>query len=407
MNNKPYNAVGIDVSKGKSTIAVMRPFGEIVLSPFEITHSSSDLKMLSNTLKELDGDTRIIMEYTGKYYQPIAHFLYDSGFFVSVIHAKLIHDFANNSIRKIKTDKADAVKIANYGLTNWQDLKPFSKDDNIRTLLKSCNRQYNLYMRQYVTAKNNLISLLDQTCPGVDKIVAGKRRPNGQTKWIDFAHRFWHCDYITNFSENKFIETFNEWSKKNGYKSDSLKASQIYHHAKDCVPTLPKNDYTKAIIRNAAEDAQHISALIIATQTEMNRLAELLPEYPIVMSFKGIGETLGPQLMAEIGDVRRFPNRSNLIAYAGLDTPPFQSGKYEAKTRHISKRGSGDLRKTLFQVVGVIQQQQMYGDPVHEFIAKKKVEGKPYYVCMTAGCNKFLRIYYARVKEYLNNIENI
>lgn len=407
MNNEPYNAVGIDVSKGKSTIAVMRPFGEIVLSPFEITHSSSDLKMLSNTLKELDGDTRIIMEYTGKYYQPIAHFLYDSGFFVSVIHAKLIHDFANNSIRKIKTDKADAVKIANYGLTNWQDLKPFSKDDNIRTLLKSCNRQYNLYMRQYVTAKNNLISLLDQTCPGVDKIVAGKRRPNGQTKWIDFAHRFWHCDYITSFSENKFIETFNEWSKKNGYKSDSLKASQIYHHAKDCVPTLPKDDYTKAIIRNAAEDAQHISSLIIATQTEMNRLAELLPEYPIVMSFKGIGETLGPQLMAEIGDVRRFPNRSNLIAYAGIDAPPFQSGKYEAKSRHISKRGSGDLRKTLFQVVGVIQQQQMYGDPVHEFIAKKKAEGKPYYVCMTAGCNKFLRIYYARVKEYLSNIENI
>lgn len=71
MNNEPCNAVGIDVSKGKSTIAVMRPFGEIVVSPFEITHSSSDLKMLTNILNELDGDTRIIMEYTGKYYQPI------------------------------------------------------------------------------------------------------------------------------------------------------------------------------------------------------------------------------------------------------------------------------------------------------------------------------------------------
>lgn len=406
MNNEPFNAVGIDVSKGKSTIAVMRPFGEIILSPFEITHSSSDLKMLSNTLKELDGDTRIIMEYTGKYYQPIAHFLYDSGFFVSVIHAKLIHDFANNSIRKIKTDKADAVKSANYGLSNWQDLKPFSKDEDIRILLKSCNRQYNLYIRQYVTAKNNLISLLDQTCPGLDKIVAGKRRPNGQTKWIDVAHRFWHCEYITSFSEKKFTEIFNDWCKKNGYKRDSIKASQIYKHAKDCVPTLPKNEYTKAIMQNAAEEAQHLSTLIISTQSEMNRLAELLPEYPIVMSLNGVGETLGPQLIAEIGDVRRFPNRSNLIAYAGIDAPPFQSGKYEAKSRHISKRGSSELRKTLFQVVGVIQQQQMYEDSVHKFILKKKAEGKPYYVCMIAGCNKFLRIYYARVKEYLNSIEN-
>jgi len=41
------------------------------------------------------------------------------------------------------------------------------------------------------------------------------------------------------------------------------------------------------------------------------------------------------------------------------------------------------------------------GDPVYEFMAKKRAEGKPYYVYMTAGCNKFLRIYYGRVKEYL------
>lgn len=119
MYDDTVNAVGIDISKGKSTIAVMRPLGEIVLSPFEITHTSSDLKMLTNTLKKLDGDTRIIMEYTGKYYEPVAKFLYEAGFFVSVIHAKLIHDFSNNSIRKVKTDKADAVKIANYGLANW------------------------------------------------------------------------------------------------------------------------------------------------------------------------------------------------------------------------------------------------------------------------------------------------
>lgn len=406
MNNEPCNAVGIDVSKGKSTIAVMRPFGEIVVSPFEITHSSSDLKMLTNILNELDGDTRIIMEYTGKYYQPIAHFLYDSGFFVSVVHAKLIHDFANNSIRKVKTDKADSIKIANYGLTNWQDLTPFSKTDDIRTLLKSYNRQYNLYMKQYVTAKNNLISLLDQTCPGLDKIVLGKRRPNGQTKWIDAAHRFWHCRYITSFSEKKFIETYNAWCKRNGYKRDSTKAVSIYQHAKECVPTLPNNEYTKAIIRNAADNATQLSKLLVTIQVEMNRLAAMLPEYPVVMSLNGVGETLGPQLMAEIGDVRRFPHRSNLIAYAGLDAPPFQSGKYEAKSRHISKRGSSALRKTLYQVVGVIQQHQLYDSPVHDFIMRKKAEGKPYYVCLTAGCNKFLRIYYARVKEYLNNLES-
>ena len=104
MNNLPSNSVGIDVSKGKSTIAVMRPLGEIIKRPFEIRHSQSDLKKLADLLNSLEGDVRIVMEYTGTYYQPIARFLYDSGFFVSVVHAKLIHDFANNSIRNVKTD---------------------------------------------------------------------------------------------------------------------------------------------------------------------------------------------------------------------------------------------------------------------------------------------------------------
>ena len=137
MSYEPHNIVGIDVSKGKSTIAVMRPFGEVVISPFEVTHTSSDLKVLADTLNRLDGKTRVVMEYTGKYYQPIARYLYESGLYVSVVHAKIIHDFANNSIRRIKTDKADAVKIANYGLSNWDVLPSYTKEDDTRLILKT------------------------------------------------------------------------------------------------------------------------------------------------------------------------------------------------------------------------------------------------------------------------------
>ena len=66
------NAIGIDVSKGKSMITVMRPFGEVVASPYEVSHTVTELKELANFLKSLNGETRVIMEYTGKYYQPIA-----------------------------------------------------------------------------------------------------------------------------------------------------------------------------------------------------------------------------------------------------------------------------------------------------------------------------------------------
>ena len=107
-------AVGIDVSKSKSTVAVRRPGGEIVLRPFDVRHTNSDLKKLTSTLKKLGGDIRIVMEHTSTYWRPIALTLKEAGFFVSVVNAMLIHDFSDNTIRKLKTDRADALKIANY-----------------------------------------------------------------------------------------------------------------------------------------------------------------------------------------------------------------------------------------------------------------------------------------------------
>ena len=68
------NAVGIDVSKNKSTIAILRPFGEIVAKPFDIKHTSSDITYLISQLKSLNGDTRIVMEHTGRYYEPMPIF---------------------------------------------------------------------------------------------------------------------------------------------------------------------------------------------------------------------------------------------------------------------------------------------------------------------------------------------
>ncbi len=126
------NAVGIDVSKGKSMVAVMRPFGEVVASPFEVAHTVNELGKLADMLKSLNGETKVVLEYTGSYYQPVACVLHQAGLHVSVVHAKLIHDYGNNTIRKVKTDKADAIKIANYGLSNWLMLPKYIPEDDIR-----------------------------------------------------------------------------------------------------------------------------------------------------------------------------------------------------------------------------------------------------------------------------------
>lgn len=119
------------------------------------------------------------------------------------------------------------------------------------------------------------------------------------------------------------------------------------------------------------------------------------------MAMQGAGEITGPQLMAEIGDVRRFTHKGALVAFAGMDAPPFQSGAFDSKSRRISKRGSPPLRRTLFQIASVILQHSDPANPVFRFMDKKRAEGKHFYVYTVAGAAKSLRIYYTRVKAYL------
>ena len=137
----------------------------------------------------------------------------------------------------------------------------------------------------------------------------------------------------------------------------------------------------------------------------MQTLAEKLPEYPVVMQMFGVGPTLGPQLIAEIGDVRRFHSKKALVAFAGIDAPPYQSGTIDIRSRSISKRGSSSLRRTVFLIMSIYLQQKPLDEPIYQFMDKKRAEGKPYKVYMMASANKFLRIYYATVKTYLDALE--
>ena len=137
----------------------------------------------------------------------------------------------------------------------------------------------------------------------------------------------------------------------------------------------------------------------------MNRLAVQLPEYPAVMAMYGTGKSTGPQLMAEIGDIRRFAGKQSLVAFAGVDPMPDQSGQKNVKSTKSSKRGSPYLRKTLFVIMSVLLQNSPVDEPVYQFLDKKRAEGKPFYVYMTAGANKFLRRYYGQVRDYLASLD--
>ena len=395
------NAVGIDVSKGKSTVTILRPFGEIVASPFEIKHTREDIGSLINLIKSTEGESRVIMEHTGRYHAVLAHYLSEANIFVSTVNSKRIKDFDNDSLRKVKSDKADSIKIARYGIDKWNSLQQYSRMDAIREQLKSMNRQFAFYNEHKASMKNNLTSVLELTYPGVRDYFTSPARSDGHQKWVDFAYTYWHVDCVRKRSLDAFLEHYRNWCRRNDYSYSESKAKSIYEQSKDIAAVLPKDELTKSLVKQAANELISISTTVESLRTLMDQTASKLPEYSIVLSMKGVGPSLGPQIMAEIGDVSRFTHKGALTAFAGVDPGINESGTYAQKSVRTTKRGSAHLRSSLFKVMDALIKNSPEGDPVYEFMAKKRAEGKPYYVYMTAGCNKFLRIYYGRVKEYL------
>ena len=135
------NAVGIDVSKGKSMVAALRPMGEVALLPQEFLHTEVGLEQMAYAIIALGEDTRVIMEATGRYHEPVAAALHEYGIYVCVLNPLFIKQSGGGSIRKVKTDKADAMKIAKYGLDNWVDLREYTPMDTVRQLEMSRNVQ--------------------------------------------------------------------------------------------------------------------------------------------------------------------------------------------------------------------------------------------------------------------------
>lgn len=393
-------SVGIDVAKGKSTVCILKPYGEIVSKPFDIAHTEKDLKELSSMLLRFDDEVKVVMEATGIYHLPVLTYLQERGIFVAVINPYLMKVYRNGDLRKAKTDKIDAKIIANYGIEHWFTMKEFQASEDIYSELKLLGQQYRHYMKLHIMSLHELTHLLDYTMPGIKGMLASWNEGTRKDKLSDFVERFWHFDMITVHSEHEFIKQYQLWAKEKKYHQSQDKAKAIYSMALNSIPTLSsETPSVKMLVTEAVRVLKEVDATLSTILSRMQELAKSLPEYSVVREMGGVGDVLAPKLIAEIGDVRRFHSGKALIAYAGIDTPPYESGQFVGSNRKITKRGSAALRKVGYETMRCIKTHPRPDDPVYQYVIKKEEEGKAKKAAKIAGLNKFLRIYYARVKE--------
>ena len=392
-------AVGIDVSKSKSTVAILDSDGTILASPFNMAHTQEEMNALVSHLKAYNQPLTILMEYTGHYHYPVLKKLQDEGIPVCLINPYQMKKYGDVEIHKVKTDKKDAVRIATYALEKSYLLVPYSPMDQKYEDLKFLSRQYSQRISSVTRVKVQLINLLDQTMPGITRILDLRSRDPERCALLLFIKRFHSFDEIRRIGKHRFLSAYETLMKKTPDRFAPKKGLVIYESACNSITTRGSDPYVwtaqdqcvdmLAAAQNAADETIH----------QMQEIAETIPEYKVLRAMNGVGERLGPIILAEIGDVRRFHSARALNSYAGNDAPPYESGQFESRNRHISKRGSSALRKACFEVMQALKLQKPQDDPIYQFMLKKEQEGKPYNVAKMAGVNKFLRIYYARAME--------
>lgn len=389
--------VGIDVSKGKSTVAILSIEGEVIEEPFEINHDINGLNLLEEKLKDISKeDLKIVMEETGTYHLPVLGYLLDKGYFVVAEHALKIKKYLDRGLRKAKTDKKDSYKLAEYTCDNWYKLNKARENDETYDNLRFLSRQYINNINVQIKQKNNFSNLCDLLFPGYYQML----NENNFTLGLEIFKKYYHPEIVTNKKQSQFVDEIDKLAKKLGHKGAGITlANKIYLLAQKTISPRPNNEFAQLSAISCAD------ALILTIKTtttiitEMDKLARELPEYDVISEIPGCGKKLTSRVIAEIGDVRRFKNAGSIIAYAGLDAPPYQSGQFEATNRHISKRGNKYLRKTGYEVMKSIKSSCRSDNELKSYIIQKENEEKLKKVAKIAGLNKFLRMYYGIVKK--------
>ena len=392
-------AVGIDVSKSKSTVAILNGDGSIRAKPFNVRHTADELLALVNYIKGTSEVPTILMEPTSHYHYPLLKAFQEANLPVCLINPYQMKKYGDTALRKAKTDKRDSLRIAQYALEKSYSLIPYTPSDQKYEDLRFLSRQYSQRISTLTGNKVQLLDLLDQTMPGITSLLPLKSRDPDNCVLLRFIKRFKSFEMIRKMGKTRFLESFQLLVRKTKDRCASTKGLRIYELALNSVTTRGDNPLTAmtqeqcvALISTSQKAADEINL-------QMRTIAETLPEYKVLRSMAGVGDRLGPVILAEIGDIRRFHSGKALNAYAGNDAPPYQSGQFESRNRHISKRGNPALRKACFEVMQALKLTKPQDDPVYLFLAKKEQEGKPYNVAKMAAVNKFLRIYYARVME--------
>ncbi len=376
---------GIDVAKRKQAIAISDEHGRLLQRPFTIETTRAGFDQLLQALAALDGPVLIGLEATGHYWWALYDELTQQAYPVVVLNALQVHAFRKSGVRKVKSDRTDAVWIAEF--LRFTQPEPAQPTTAVFLQLKDLSRfRYHL-SDQIGDAKRKLLSVLDRVFPEYETLFSSVFLTTSRQLLTQAAS----AQELAEFDLQELTELLHTASRG---RFDRAKAEALHTLAQHSVGVRFLADAAQLQVRCLLAQIELLEEQRARVDDALAQLMDQVPQY--LTSIPGVGPTTGAALLAEIGDIQRFDTPEKLVAYAGIDATVYQTGQFQARQMHMSKRGSPYLRHALWQAASMAI---MHDAELRAYYDRKRQVGKAHGTALGAVCRKLLTRVYIVLKE--------
>jgi len=373
--------VGIDVAKRRHQACVIDTGGAVVVKPFSFENSTAGFDKFLRIVKTATGRCQrmVGLEATGHYWLCLHDALVRHGFNPVVFNPLQTKAFSNLEIRKVKSDSVDAVHIAQALRFGRYRRAHVPSDPAVRELRRLTRLRYFLVDMRTM--------MLERTTAGLDVVF-----PEYETLFNSFFLRS-SMQLLARYPTPQAMLDAGPQQITDLLKSASRgrfghqKAQTILECAAASFGVTTQNGAHAVEIQAGVAMMESFSAQIASLETMILSSLETTPQY--ITTITGVGNISAATIIAEIGDISRFPSGKQLVAFAGLDPSVYQTGEFLGTRSHISKRGSAYLRRALYQCAVPACQ---FNKDLHAFFQKKISEGKHFNTAALAVAAKLCHI---------------
>lgn len=376
--------VGIDIGKNQHTFSIIdKGTGEILLNPSVFDNNQNGFMFLIKKLSSYSKSEILIgMEDTGHYHFALIKHLLDNRYTVA-----LINPTTTDLTRKIqggitKNDPLDSITICDVISSN-QRKKPYrvTKVNSFDLYeQKQLTRHHHNLKEELNIHKNRLQKCIDIVFPEFNSLFKSKYG----IVYMSVLKKFSSAEAIANADIRSIRKCFEH--KGRGGRI-SLSAEQLKAAAKSSIG-----------IPSAAEEIQirHLVCQIELLEKQISEIDKRIEEFSVqnnstILSIPGISHFSGTSILSELGDVCNYKKSSQIIKFAGVAPYHYQSSQFTALHTAITKKGSRYLRKTLYQIIlPVINNNEVF----KAYYNKKLAEGKGHRCAQGHCIRKLLRVIY-------------